>query len=196
MNLLDKKTIILQAAIQVFAKHGLEKGKISDIAKVAGIGKGTVYEYFDSKEDLFTAIEHFIFSGIINEFEAIKSSSSSPADKIRSIITIALDFSMEMGDAILVMTELAAKASRGQFHGHSHSDSLEIYQSYKIEIEKILKAGVQSKEFREMNTEGVATLLIAFLDGMGLQIAYMKNHEVFTHIKNEAMESFMRGIEK
>jgi len=166
------------------------------VAIEAKIGKGTVYEYFNSKEAIFESIEDFIFADITREYETLKSSSLSPPEKIRTIITVSLDFSMEMGDAILVLTELAAKASRGQFYGHTPSDAFEKYQLYKNEIESILKDGIQTNDFRDMNTEGVATLLMAFLDGMALQIAYMKNDDIFTHIKHEAMESFMRGIEK
>ena len=50
---MNKKELIIEAAIKVFARDGLEKGKIADIAKEAGIGKGTVYEYFRSKNDIF-----------------------------------------------------------------------------------------------------------------------------------------------
>lgn len=49
----DKKTEILQAASRVFYLKGFEGAKIEDIAKEAGIGKGTVYEYFKSKQELF-----------------------------------------------------------------------------------------------------------------------------------------------
>ena len=47
-----------------------------------------------------------------------------------------------------------------------------------------------------MNKEGVATMLMAFLDGLGLQIIIMKDVKVFNKVKDEAIESFMRGIIK
>ncbi|RNC62810.1 MAG: HTH-type transcriptional regulator TtgR [Candidatus Dichloromethanomonas elyunquensis] len=49
----EKKTVILQAASRVFYVKGFEGTKIDDVAKEAGIGKGTVYEYFASKQQLF-----------------------------------------------------------------------------------------------------------------------------------------------
>ncbi len=48
-----KALTILEAAVRVLAVHGFEATKIEDVAREAGVGKGTVYEYFDSKEDLF-----------------------------------------------------------------------------------------------------------------------------------------------
>lgn len=49
----ERRTAILQAAGRVFYLKGFEGTKIEDVAREAGIGKGTVYEYFDSKQQLF-----------------------------------------------------------------------------------------------------------------------------------------------
>lgn len=49
----DREKHILDAARQVFGDNGFYRTKIQDIADEAGIGKGTVYEYFESKEELF-----------------------------------------------------------------------------------------------------------------------------------------------
>jgi len=52
----DKRAAILDAAIETFASKGFHAARISDVAKLAGIGKGTVYLYFSSKEDLLISI--------------------------------------------------------------------------------------------------------------------------------------------
>lgn len=53
---MNKKDNIVQAAVQVFREKGIEKTKISDIVKVAGIAQGTFYLYFPSKLALMPAI--------------------------------------------------------------------------------------------------------------------------------------------
>lgn len=53
---MSKKEMIVQAAVQVFREKGIEKTKISDIVKVAGIAQGTFYLYFPSKLALMPAI--------------------------------------------------------------------------------------------------------------------------------------------
>lgn len=55
----EKQTDIIKAAIRVFSEHGFDGAKMEYIAKEAGIGKGTVYEYFESKERLFEEILKF-----------------------------------------------------------------------------------------------------------------------------------------
>jgi AcrR family transcriptional regulator len=52
----NKKSLIIEAAARVFANRGYNSTLIAEIATEAGIGKGTIYEYFPSKEDLFFAV--------------------------------------------------------------------------------------------------------------------------------------------
>ena len=52
----DKFSRILEAALEVFAIKGFETARISDIARRAGIGDGTVYLYFKSKDDILISL--------------------------------------------------------------------------------------------------------------------------------------------
>ncbi|MBE9530214.1 MAG: TetR/AcrR family transcriptional regulator, partial [Proteobacteria bacterium] len=52
----EKKNQIIEAAAQIFAKNGFSGTIMAEIAHCAGIGKGTIYEYFKSKEELFFAV--------------------------------------------------------------------------------------------------------------------------------------------
>ena len=58
----EREKNILEAARQVFGDHGFYQTKIQDIADEAGIGKGTVYEYFESKQDLFCRMVRYSLS--------------------------------------------------------------------------------------------------------------------------------------
>ncbi|MFZ7104105.1 MAG: TetR/AcrR family transcriptional regulator [Peptococcaceae bacterium] len=49
----DKKERVMRAAIEEFQAHGFEKAKIEVIAKKAGVAKGSIYQYFDDKKELF-----------------------------------------------------------------------------------------------------------------------------------------------
>ncbi len=52
----DRREEIINAAVEVFGKKGFAGASVSEIARAAGIAKGTVYLYFQSKEEIFTAI--------------------------------------------------------------------------------------------------------------------------------------------
>ncbi len=49
----DRKEMILEAAIKVFSEYGYEKASIAKICDLAGIARGTLYQYFDNKQQLF-----------------------------------------------------------------------------------------------------------------------------------------------
>src|SRR5260221_13871695 len=52
----SKRECILRAATDVFARNGYFNAKVSEIAKAAGVADGTIYLYFDGKEDLLVTI--------------------------------------------------------------------------------------------------------------------------------------------
>jgi AcrR family transcriptional regulator len=193
---MDKKTQIINAAIEVFAKMGLDKGKIDDIAKVAGIGKGTVYGYFKSKDELFSAIEKMFIYDSVDQIDALTKSNKSPTEKIEEIVNYSITMHEEMGDAALIIAELWAQHGRGQLHGHKESAFADMYLDFKDSVLSVLSEGIKTNEFRDMNKEGVAALLLAFIDGAIWQSVIFKGDKQFKKRLNEAAKSFMQGIKK
>jgi len=193
---MNKKTQIINAAIEVFAKQGLEKGKIADIAKVAGIGKGTVYEYFKSKDEIFKAIEEMFIFQSIDQLKILSTSKKSPTDKLEDILQYSINMHTDMGEATLIIAELWAQHSRGQLHGHKESVFADMYNDFFDIVLKVLTDGVKIGEFREMNKDGTTALLLAFIDGVIWQSVIFKDSQQFTIRKTEATKSFMNGIIK
>ncbi len=193
---MDKKTQIINAAIEVFAKMGLDKGKIDDIAKVAGIGKGTVYGYFKSKDEIFCAIEKMFIYDSIDQIEVLTKSNKSPTEKIEEIVNYSITMHEQMGDAALIIAELWAQHGRGQLHGHKEAAFAGMYIDFNNSVLRVLSEGIKAKEFRDMNKEGVAALLLAFIDGAIWQSVIFKDDNQFKKRLNEAAKSFMQGIKK
>jgi TetR/AcrR family transcriptional regulator, fatty acid metabolism regulator protein len=55
-NSVDKRRLILDAAIRVFARRGFHRCRVSDVADEAGVAYGLVYHYFDSKEEILNTL--------------------------------------------------------------------------------------------------------------------------------------------
>jgi AcrR family transcriptional regulator len=73
----DKRSRILDAAQSLFLSYGVKRTALDDVVREAGIAKGTLYLYFDSKDALFAAIaERLCAETLRNAEEAIASSSS------------------------------------------------------------------------------------------------------------------------
>jgi AcrR family transcriptional regulator len=73
----DKRSRILDAAQSLFLRYGVKRTALDDVVREAGIAKGTLYLYFDSKDALFAAIAERLCAEVLrNAQEAIASSSS------------------------------------------------------------------------------------------------------------------------
>lgn len=81
----DKTTIILNAAIKVFAKKGYQYATIAEIAKEAGISKGLIHFYFESKLDLILSVI-LSFLEHVNMINAKKLiDANSPVDSLKAV---------------------------------------------------------------------------------------------------------------
>jgi AcrR family transcriptional regulator len=81
---------IVSAAIDVFAEKGFAAAKLDDVARRAGIAKGTLYRYFDTKEDMFRAVVREGITTRLEETEAAASAfEGSIADFVRMLLTRA-----------------------------------------------------------------------------------------------------------
>ena len=74
-----KRKIIAKSCLDLFAEHSLNNISVSEIAKTAKIGKGTIYEYFNNKEDIVCELMDsmqddydYVFKSKINEIEDAK----------------------------------------------------------------------------------------------------------------------------
>ncbi|MFB0516836.1 MAG: TetR/AcrR family transcriptional regulator [Candidatus Neomarinimicrobiota bacterium] len=190
-----KREPIIQAAIKVFAHEGLSKGRIDDIAKEAGVGKGTVYEYFRSKEELFDAIVEGVIQQVNAMFDTVLQTKDSPRAKLERCLHELIDMTLipDFDDAIILMTEIWAQGARGQWHGGGF-ELVAMYSQLHSKVKAILKEGIEAGEFRSMNLDGVASLLLAFGDGLMWQYILFPEKDRFEKLKEEAIRSFMKGI--
>ncbi|TGE39584.1 TetR/AcrR family transcriptional regulator [Desulfosporosinus fructosivorans] len=101
----EKYKDIIKAAIRVFSVHGFDGAKMENIAKEAGIGKGTVYEYFESKEQLFEEIMKFS----IEKFRQGLKDSIDQGDTIEGKIVNCSRFNAEFLSSHMDLVQIAMK---------------------------------------------------------------------------------------
>lgn len=78
----SKREQIMAAAGRVFARAGFEAAKVDDIAREAGVGKGTVYEYFDSKQALF---EQILFKALFDHMQRLEQALAAHDDLVEAL---------------------------------------------------------------------------------------------------------------
>ena len=80
-----RHTVILDAALQVFGQYGYRRTSMDDIAREAGIGKGTIYLSFASKEEVFQALSQRLAQRMLADAEAASRRPGTTADKLAAM---------------------------------------------------------------------------------------------------------------
>jgi TetR/AcrR family fatty acid metabolism transcriptional regulator len=86
----DKRELILRAATRVFAQHGFFQSQVADVARVAGVAAGTVYLYFQGKDDLLASIFERSMRAFIADGRAAMDGVADPAERLRRIAHLHL----------------------------------------------------------------------------------------------------------
>lgn len=87
----EREQEILAAARDVFAEHGFEKASIDDITERVGIGKGTVYLHFSSKEDILLALMQQTVETLVDTCRTALATQGCVLDKLRAILACLVD---------------------------------------------------------------------------------------------------------
>ena len=107
-----KRQILVEAAAQVFSKQGFANTRVSDISQHAGVGKGTVYEYFSSKEELFFAVFQWLNVEIRSRVDASVDDGTPARDVLSAIFLTSAEIISEHREIFSMNLEFWA-ASRG-----------------------------------------------------------------------------------
>ncbi len=87
----SKRERILRAAVEVFAKNGYFNAKVTEIAKAAGVADGTIYLYFDGKEDLLNTIFREYTRNYLEQLEKKIAGINRPEERLRVAIAHHLE---------------------------------------------------------------------------------------------------------
>lgn len=82
-----RRAEILEAALRVFGQYGYRRTSVDDIAREAGIAKGTVYLSFTSKEEVFQALARHLSQQMLTGAEAASRRPGTTADKLAAMHT-------------------------------------------------------------------------------------------------------------
>jgi TetR/AcrR family transcriptional regulator, fatty acid metabolism regulator protein len=87
----EKRRVILDAAVRVFARQGFHTCRVSDIADEAGVAYGLVYHYFSSKEQILDTLFLERWDVMLTAIAEADASERSPRDKLHAIAAFIID---------------------------------------------------------------------------------------------------------
>lgn len=192
----SKRREILEAAMRVFARSGVVKTRMEEIAREAHVGKGTIYEYFRSKEELFGAAFPHLFANIEERISRILEAESDPVQQLRKVMELTYTALVEEHpDLMEIMMDFWAEAVRQQDSQMlALFDLNAVYQKYRLLFIDIYQRGVKANQFRAFEPHLVACTLIAVGDGLFLQWILFRGVFDLRQAYRMATESLLSGL--
>ncbi len=105
----DKEKQILRAAERLFVSRRFHEVTMDDVSREAGVGKGTVYRYFDNKDDLFISI---VLSGIDDLDDIINAAADDSQPLREQLVGVALSISKSFARRKPLFRMMQAEQSR------------------------------------------------------------------------------------
>jgi AcrR family transcriptional regulator len=161
---------ILQAALSCFADKGYYQTTMDDIVTASGLSKGSLYWHFKSKQELFIALVEWFFSEVNEDVFHAWTEEMSAADKIRSMMMVALESSEQLIPFFNVFLDFWARTSedeqlRQMFDG--------MIADYQTRIGGLIEAGIASGEFRPVNVPHLSLAIFGVVDALMLYQALL-----------------------
>ena len=104
----DKRRLILDAAVRVFARKGYHTSRVGDIAEEAGVAHGLLYHYFSSKDEVIETIFRENWSVLVERLRAVADSKEPAPDQLRYVAAILLRTWSHQPDVVrVVIREIA-----------------------------------------------------------------------------------------
>jgi len=135
----------LATAANLFATQPFHKVRLDDVAAAAGVGKGTLYIYFKSKEDLYFSILYGGFARLVDGLKQQLQDDHSPAwQRLTRVVEGMVDFAFEHPELWELMRTVGAPALGDADWDHKRREFTEL-------VEHVIADGVRSGELHDPN---------------------------------------------
>ncbi|GAB5522125.1 MAG: TetR/AcrR family transcriptional regulator [Rhodothermales bacterium] len=178
---LARREAMLEAAAQVFAEHGFDNATLDEIALRAEFGKGTLYNYFSSKEELLLAVIERLYAQFYTTIEegfAIERVSTEPFERILRdfLLTCFTYFTDHRHLFLLLMRE----AQRLFFSGNPEHASFFVNHRNRVMtlMCEALQHGIDCGAIRNMDTHAMALMILASIKHFQMELIVPDDTEV------------------
>lgn len=150
---------ILDAALMLFSEKGFAATRMTDVARQAGISKGTLYLYFDSKEMLLRSVVQEFITPELERVEDKVSHYSGPAEEL--LADLVHGWWQSIGETRLSAIPKLIIAESGNFPELAEFFVQNIVKRARKLFERVIEMGMESGEFIQLDSASVARLVIA-----------------------------------
>jgi AcrR family transcriptional regulator len=190
----DKRRVILDAAIRVFAREGFHRCRVSDIAREANVAYGLVYHYFRSKDEVLNTIFSERWSLLLETIAEVEKREAPVRDKLYAIASFIIDSYQHNPDLMKVIIVEVTRAAN-TFGSHHLEEITRAYDG----IAEIVAGAQQEGTLRSDISATFASLCfygaIEQLLSAWIFDALGKSPDDFEQAKHMVVETVCSGLE-
>ena len=165
----ERKTQILAAATKVFTERGFADARMDDIVTEAGLSKGALYWYFDSKDAIIISILDQIFDYETGHVRELLERENSAKLKLEVFIETMVKDLEKMKPLMPIFFDFWSLSLRKKTINQAIK---KYYQRFLDLIEPIIEDGIEQGEFRPVNVKEIAIAMGAIYEGTILLYVY------------------------
>ena len=137
----EKRRIILDAAVRVFAHKGFHTSRVGDIAEEAGVAHGLLYHYFSSKDEVLETIFRENWGILVERIHAVEESGEPAREQLRHVAAILLRTWRHEPDVVRVLVREIVRSPEV-------AERIDDLEKPIDAIQRIVERGQQTGEFR------------------------------------------------
>ncbi len=184
---------LLEASRRVIGKHGFQGATIDRVAEEAQVAKGTIYIYFNNKDELLHAAVIDGIRTMLNQLRQVGEAPCSPLERLKAFVREQfrlLDSNQDFFKALLLETSLVTAPS-----GDPHADELRrVFLSYLDFIATVLRAAIEAGDLRAIDPQFCAFMLDEMITGSLRRRIFDLTSNPIEEDAEAVLELFLKGV--
>jgi TetR/AcrR family transcriptional regulator, fatty acid metabolism regulator protein len=191
----DKRRMILEAAVRVFARRGFHACRVADIADEAGVAYGLVYHYFGSKDEILDTVFLERWNVMLEMIREVDGCELAPREKLHEVASFIVDSYSHDPDVMKVIIVEVTRAANS--FGQTHLG--QIRQAYELIGDIVIKAQAQGAFKPEIDSRFAAMAFYGAIEQMLTGWIFdllPSGPEHFERSKSLVVEAVCGGLER
>jgi len=186
----DKPQQIIDAAVKVFARKGYFNSRVSDVAREAGIAAGTIYLYFDTKQEILVTLFREKMAGFVSALRRAIAEEQDTVAKLRRLVRLHFEI-LEDNPDLAEVVQLELRQGQKLFRGPASQE----IATYFALITAILEEGVAAGRFRaDLPVKVAAKMLFGAMDQMATSWVLGKRGYRLADTSEAVADIFLLGV--
>lgn len=190
-----RREMILDAARELFKEKGYEATTVDEIAERAELGKGTIYSYFKSKDQIYISILEQGLESLQEQMAAVVKNPVSTVDALYKLYDIFIQYHSErsgFAEALFIQADPQTSARLGELIRGLKNKATQ----WRELVGQLLALGVEKGEFVPFDVDKMAQVIVGLILGMIVEVEMGQITEDLSGYRQPLFKMILEGLRK